>query len=60
MIFILNRKEKSMKKIRLLVILYILLIAGMANAQQQVSINEAQRAAVQSLNLRQNNLNIGG
>jgi|GEM_PF-2380730 len=55
MTFILNRKEKSMKKVRFLVTLCILLIAGAANAQQQVSINEAKRAAVQSLNLRQNN-----
>ena len=44
-----------MKKVRFLVTLCILLIAGTANAQQQVSINEAKKAAVQSLNLRQNN-----
>ena len=40
-------------------ILMLVVQHNMVMAQQQVSINEARKAAVQSLNLRQNNLSIG-
>jgi len=58
-IFILkNRKEKlKMNKKRFSTILCVLLIAGIANAQQQASKNEAKNAAINMLYNKANVLN---